>query len=142
MVRNTYIFPPEPSMRAIADIFAFTSQVGNCQPFSPCNAFFSICQNSILFPYLATTCKRLAQTPFWNWLLRLLMVLYYQEKSVKLRIYALFITGIEYCRTGLKAGLDIDEFAPRLSFFWAIGMNFYLVCGRTNFFVLEFRNIT
>lgn len=39
--------------------------------------------------------------------------------------------GLEYCRTGLKAGLDIDQFAPRLSFFWGVGMNFYMVSIRT-----------
>uniref|UniRef100_A0A673IF76 Methylmalonyl-CoA mutase, mitochondrial n=1 Tax=Sinocyclocheilus rhinocerous TaxID=307959 RepID=A0A673IF76_9TELE len=81
MVRNTYIFPPEPSMHAIADIFAYTSKVRlEWQDFY------------IFFYILAYT----------------------------------IANGLEYCRTGLKAGLTIDEFAPRLSFFWGIGMNFYM----------------
>uniref|UniRef100_A0A8C3U6D9 Methylmalonyl-CoA mutase, mitochondrial n=1 Tax=Catharus ustulatus TaxID=91951 RepID=A0A8C3U6D9_CATUS len=78
MVRNTYIFPPEPSMRIIADIFQYTSKV-----FTRQELMLS-----------------------WNWLT--------------------IADGLEYCRTGLKAGLTIDEFAPRLSFFWGIGMNFYM----------------
>uniref|UniRef100_A0AAY4BJQ9 Methylmalonyl-CoA mutase, mitochondrial n=1 Tax=Denticeps clupeoides TaxID=299321 RepID=A0AAY4BJQ9_9TELE len=92
MVRNTYIFPPEPSMHAIADIFAYTSR------YMP--KFNSI---SISGYHL-------------------------QEAGADavLELAYTIANGLEYCRTGLKAGLSIDEFAPRLSFFWGIGMNFYM----------------
>ncbi|KAM3931422.1 methylmalonyl-CoA mutase, mitochondrial [Leptodactylus fuscus] len=92
MVRNTYIFPPEPSMRIIADIFQYTSQ--NMPKF-----------NSISISG------------------------YHMQEAGADAVLELAYTvadGLEYCRTGLKAGLTIDEFAPRLSFFWGIGMNFYM----------------
>ncbi|KAK7109097.1 methylmalonyl-CoA mutase, mitochondrial-like [Littorina saxatilis] len=92
MVRNTYIFPPEPSMKIIGDIFEYTSQ------FMP--KFNSI---SISGYHLqeagADTALELAFT---------------------------LADGLEYVRTGVSRGLDVDKFAPRLSFFWGIGMNFYL----------------
>ncbi|XP_056419921.1 methylmalonyl-CoA mutase, mitochondrial [Hyla sarda] len=92
MVRNTYIFPPEPSMKIIADIFQYTSQ------FMP--KFNSISISG-----------------------------YHMQEAGADAVLELAYTiadGLEYCRTGLKAGLTIDEFAPRLSFFWGIGMNFYM----------------
>ncbi|XP_066267192.1 methylmalonyl-CoA mutase, mitochondrial-like [Branchiostoma lanceolatum] len=92
MVRNTYIYPPDPSMRLIGDIFEYTSQ--NMPKF-----------NSISISG------------------------YHMQEAGADAILELAFTiadGLEYCRTGLKAGLEIDEFAPRLSFFWGIGMNFYL----------------
>ncbi|NWQ77258.1 MUTA protein, partial [Columbina picui] len=92
MVRNTYIFPPEPSMRIIADIFQYTSK------YMP--KFNSISISG-----------------------------YHMQEAGADAILELAYTiadGLEYCRTGLKAGLTIDEFAPRLSFFWGIGMNFYM----------------
>uniref|UniRef100_A0A4W4FNM1 Methylmalonyl-CoA mutase, mitochondrial n=1 Tax=Electrophorus electricus TaxID=8005 RepID=A0A4W4FNM1_ELEEL len=92
MVRNTYIFPPEPSMHAIADIFAYTSK----------------------------------HMPKFN---SISISGYHIQEAGADAILELAYTianGLEYCRTGLKAGLTIDEFAPRLSFFWGIGMNFYM----------------
>ncbi|KAL8585879.1 hypothetical protein ACOMHN_019294 [Nucella lapillus] len=92
MVRNTYIFPPEPSMKVIGDIFEYTSK------YMP--KFNSI---SISGYHLqeagADTALELAFT---------------------------LADGLEYVRTGVSRGLNIDKFAPRLSFFWGIGMNFYL----------------
>jgi methylmalonyl-CoA mutase len=90
MVRNTYIYPPKPSMNIIADIFAYCS---NNMP-----KFNSISISGYhMHEAGATAAIELAYT---------------------------LADGLEYIRTGLKAGLTIDEFAPRLSFFWAIGMNF------------------
>lgn len=92
MVRNTYIFPPEPSMRIIADIFQYTSK----------------------------------HMPKFN---SISISGYHMQEAGADAILELAYTiadGLEYCRTGLKAGLTIDEFAPRLSFFWGIGMNFYM----------------
>lgn len=90
MVRNTYIYPPEPSMRIIADIFKYTSM--NMPKFN----IISI-SGYHMHEAGATAAQELAFT---------------------------LADGLEYIRTGIKAGLSIDEFAPRLSFFWAIGMNF------------------
>jgi len=92
MVRNTYIYPPEPSMRIISDIFAYTSQ------YMP--KFNSISISG-----------------------------YHMQEAGATQDLELAYTladGVEYIRAGLKAGLDIDQFAPRLSFFWAIGMNFFM----------------
>ncbi|KAG6934177.1 methylmalonyl-CoA mutase, partial [Chelydra serpentina] len=92
MVRNTYIFPPEPSMRIIADIFQYTSK----------------------------------HMPKFN---SISISGYHMQEAGADAILELAYTiadGLEYCRTGLQAGLTIDEFAPRLSFFWGIGMNFYM----------------
>lgn len=92
MVRNTYIYPPAPSMRIIADIFAYTSK--NMPKFNSISISGYHMQEAG-----ATADIELAYT---------------------------LADGMEYIRTGLKAGLSIDEFAPRLSFFWAIGMNHFM----------------
>jgi len=92
MVRNTYIYPPLPSMRIISDIFAFTSQ--NMRKFNSISISGYHMQEAG-----ATADLEMAYT---------------------------LADGVEYVRCGLQAGLTIDQFAPRLSFFWAIGMNFYM----------------
>ena len=92
MVRNTYIYPPKPSMRIISDIFAFTSQ--NMPKFNSISISGYHMQEAG-----ATADLELAYT---------------------------LADGVEYARAGMEAGLDIDKFAPRLSFFWAIGMNFFM----------------
>ncbi len=92
MVRNTYIYPPETSMRIIADIFKYTSQ----------------------------------KMPKFN---SISISGYHMQEagaSADLELGYTLADGLEYVRTGLRAGLDIDAFAPRLSFFWAIGMNFFM----------------
>ncbi len=92
MVRNTYIYPPTPSMKIIADIFEYTSK------FMP--KFNSISISGYHMQEAgATNDIELAYT---------------------------LADGLEYVRTGIKAGMDIDKFAPRLSFFWAIGMNHFM----------------
>lgn len=92
MVRNTYIYPPEMSMKIIADIFEYTSR------YMP--KFNSI---SISGYHL-------------------------QEAGAPADIELAYTLadGLEYARTGMKAGIDIDKFAPRLSFFWAVGMNYFM----------------
>ncbi|WP_057935582.1 methylmalonyl-CoA mutase [Algoriphagus resistens] len=92
MVRNTYIYPPQPSMRIIADIFKFTS--GRMPKFNSISISGYHMQEAG-----ATADLELAYT---------------------------LADGLEYLRTGVKVGLDIDDFAPRLSFFWAIGMNYFM----------------
>jgi methylmalonyl-CoA mutase len=92
MVRNTYIYPPEPSMRIIGDIFAYTAK--NMPKFNSISI-----SGYHMHEAGATADLELAYT---------------------------LADGLEYIRTGLKAGLDIDDFAPRLSFFWAIGMNHFM----------------
>ena len=92
MVRNTYIYPPAPSMRIISDIFAFTSQ----------------------------------RMPRFN---SISISGYHMQEAGATQDLELGYTladGIEYIRAGKAAGMDVDSFAPRLSFFWAIGMNFYM----------------
>jgi methylmalonyl-CoA mutase len=92
MVRNTYIYPPAPSMRIISDIFAYTS----------------------------------AHMPKFN---SISISGYHMQEAGATQDLELAYTladGVEYVRAGIKAGLDIDRFAPRLSFFWAIGMNFFM----------------
>src|SRR5437762_5653961 len=92
MVRNTYIYPPAPSMRIISDIFAFTSE----------------------------------RMPKYN---SISISGYHMQEAGATQDLELAYTladGVEYVRAGLKAGLDVDRFAPRLSFFWAIGMNFFM----------------
>jgi methylmalonyl-CoA mutase len=92
MVRNTYIYPPSPSMRIIADIFSFTSK--NMPKF-----------NSISISG------------------------YHMQEAgapADLEMAYTLADGLEYVRTGLRAGIDIDAFAPRLSFFWAQGKNFFM----------------
>lgn len=92
MVRNTYIFPPEMSMKIIADIFEYTSL--NMPKFNSISISGYHMQEAG-----ATADIELAYT---------------------------LADGLEYVRTGLKAGIDIDSFAPRLSFFWAIGKNYFM----------------
>jgi methylmalonyl-CoA mutase len=92
MVRNTYIYPPQPSMRIISDIFEFTSQ--HMPKFNSISISGYHIQEAG-----ATADLELAYT---------------------------LADGVEYLRAGIAAGLDIDAFAPRLSFFWAIGMNFFM----------------
>ncbi len=92
MVRNTYIYPPLPSMKIIADIFEFTSQ--NMPKFNSISISGYHMQEAG-----ATADIELAYT---------------------------LADGLEYLRTGIEAGMDVDSFAPRLSFFWAIGMNHFM----------------
>ncbi|RME98245.1 MAG: methylmalonyl-CoA mutase, partial [Alphaproteobacteria bacterium] len=92
MVRNTYIYPPGPSMRIISDIFAYTSE--NMPKFNSISISGYHMQEAG-----ATADLELAYT---------------------------LADGIEYVRTGIASGQDVDRFAPRLSFFWAIGMNFFM----------------
>ncbi|MFI0731520.1 methylmalonyl-CoA mutase [Streptomyces sp. NPDC021225] len=92
MVRNTYIYPPQPSMRIISDIFSFTSQ----------------------------------RMPRYNSIS--ISGYHIQEAgaTADLELAYTLADGVEYLRAGLDAGMDVDAFAPRLSFFWAIGMNFFM----------------
>ena len=92
MVRNTYIYPPEPSVKIIADIFEYTSN------FMP--KFNSISISGYHMQEAGATCD--------------------------LELAYTLADGLEYLRTGVQAGLTVDQFAPRLSFFWAIGMNFFM----------------
>lgn len=92
MVRNTYIYPPEMSMRIIADIFEYTSK------YMP--KFNSISISG-----------------------------YHMQEAgapADIELAYTLADGLEYVRTGLKAGIDIDSFAPRLSFFWGVGMNYFM----------------
>lgn len=92
MVRNTYIYPPKPSMRCISDIFSYISK----------------------------------NMPKYN---SISISGYHMQEAGATATLELGFTiadGIEYCRTGIRAGLDVDKFAPRLSFFFGIGMNFYM----------------
>ncbi|HKN95617.1 MAG TPA: methylmalonyl-CoA mutase [Pseudonocardiaceae bacterium] len=92
MVRNTYIYPPKPSMRIISDIFAFTSE----------------------------------RMPKFN---SISISGYHMQEAgatADLELAYTLADGVEYIRAGLGAGLSVDAFAPRLSFFWAIGMNFFM----------------
>jgi len=92
MVRNTYIYPPKPSMRIISDIFAYTSQ----------------------------------KMPKYN---SISISGYHMQEAgatADLELAYTLADGIEYIRAGVAAGLDVDAFAPRLSFFWAIGMNTFM----------------
>ena len=92
MVRNTYIYPPEPSMRIISDIFSYTS--------SEMPRFNSISVSGYHMQEAGATAD--------------------------LELAYTLADGIEYVRAGLKAGLDVDSFSPRISFFWGIGMNFFM----------------
>ena len=92
MVRNTYIYPPKPSMRIVSDIFSYTA----------------------------------ANMPKFN---SISISGYHMQEagaSADLELAYTIADGIEYVRAGVAAGMDIDTFAPRLSFFWAIGMNFFM----------------
>ncbi|MEP6566141.1 MAG: methylmalonyl-CoA mutase, partial [Mesorhizobium sp.] len=92
MVRNTYIYPPKPSMRIVSDIFSYTSK----------------------------------HMPKFN---SISISGYHMQEAgatADLELAYTIADGIEYARAGVAAGLDIDRFAPRLSFFWAVGMNFFM----------------
>jgi len=92
MVRNTYIYPPVPSMKIISDIFGFTS----------------------------------TEMPKFN---SISISGYHMQEAgatADLELAYTLADGVEYLRSGIEAGLDVDAFAPRLSFFWAIGMNFFM----------------
>ncbi|HZQ12634.1 MAG TPA: methylmalonyl-CoA mutase [Pseudolabrys sp.] len=92
MVRNTYIYPPEPSLRIISDIFAYTAE----------------------------------HMPKFN---SISVSGYHMQEAGATQDLELAYTladGVEYVRAGLKAGLTVDRFAPRISFFWAIGMNYFM----------------
>ncbi len=92
MVRNTYIYPPGPSMQIISDVFAYTS----------------------------------AQMPRFN---SISISGYHMQEAgatADLELGYTLADGLEYLRAGVAAGLDVDRFAPRISFFWAIGMNFFM----------------
>ncbi|NIU86403.1 MAG: methylmalonyl-CoA mutase, partial [Nitrosopumilaceae archaeon] len=89
MVRNTYIYPPEPSMRIIADIFKYTAE----------------------------------KMPKFN---SISVSGYHMEEagaSSDIELAYTLADGLEYIRAGIEAGMNIDDFAPRISFFWGIGMN-------------------
>lgn len=92
MVRNTYIYPPEISMRIIADIFRFTSE------------------NMPKFNSISISGYHMQEA----------------GATADLEMAYTLADGLEYVRTGIKAGMDIDSFAPRLSFFWAQGMNYFM----------------
>ncbi len=92
MVRNTYIYPPEMSMRIIADIFAYTSK------------------NMPRFNSISVSGYHMQEA----------------GATADIEMAYTLADGLEYVRTGLKAGLDIDDFAPRISFFWGIGKNFFM----------------
>ena len=92
MVRNTYIYPPEPSLRLIADMFAYTAQ----------------------------------HMPKFNSISISGYHLHEAGAPADLELAYTLADGLEYVRTGLTAGLAVDDFAPRLSFFWAIGMNHFM----------------
>ncbi len=92
MVRNTYIYPPAPSMRIVADIFKYTSK----------------------------------HMPLYN---SISISGYHMQEAgatADLELAYTLADGVEYIRTGIAAGMQVDDFAPRLSFFWAIGMNHYM----------------
>jgi methylmalonyl-CoA mutase len=92
MVRNTYIYPPKPSMRIISDIFAYTSK------------------NMPKFNSISISGYHIQEA----------------GATVDLELAYTIADGIEYVRAGIAAGLDVDAFAPRLSFFWNAGMNFFM----------------
>lgn len=92
MVRNTYIYPPEMSMKIIADIFKFTAK------------------NMPKFNSISISGYHMQEA----------------GATADLEMAYTLADGLEYVRTGIKAGMDIDEFAPRLSFFWAQGMNYFM----------------
>ncbi|UOM35499.1 methylmalonyl-CoA mutase [Acuticoccus sp. I52.16.1] len=92
MVRNTFIYPPRPSMRIVSDIFAYTAE----------------------------------HMPRYN---SISISGYHMQEAgatADLELAYTIADGLEYIRTGVRAGLDVDKFAPRLSFFWAIGMHFFM----------------
>lgn len=92
MVRNTYIYPPEPSMRIIADIFAYTSK------------------NMPKFNCISVSGYHMQEA----------------GATADIEMGYTLADGLEYIRAGMSAGLSVDAFAPRISFFWAIGKNFFM----------------
>lgn len=92
MVRNTYIYPPKPSMRIISDIFAHTSK------------------NMPKFNSISISGYHMQEA----------------GASADIELGYTLADGLEYVRTGISAGMNIDRFAPRLSFFWAVGMNYFM----------------
>ena len=92
MVRNTYIYPPKPSMRIISDIFRYTAE------------------NMPKFNSISISGYHMQEA----------------GASADLELAYTIADGIEYIKAGIRAGLDIDAFAPRLSFFWAIGMDYFM----------------
>jgi methylmalonyl-CoA mutase len=92
MVRNTYIYPPSPSMRIVSDIFAYTAE------------------NMPRFNSISVSGYHMHEA----------------GAPADLELAYTIADGVEYVRAGIKAGLKVDEFAPRISFFWAIGMNFFM----------------
>jgi len=92
MVRNTYIYPPEQSIKIIADIFEYTSQ------------------NMPKFNSISISGYHMQEA----------------GATADLEMAYTLADGLEYVKTGIKAGLDVDAFAPRLSFFWALGMNYFM----------------
>ena len=92
MVRNTYIYPPKPSMRIISDIFKHTSE------------------NMPKFNSISISGYHMQEA----------------GASADIELGYTLADGLEYIRTGVAAGMDIDTFAPRLSFFWAVGMNYFM----------------
>ncbi len=92
MVRNTFIYPPQPSMRIVGDIFAYTA----------------------------------SKMPYFNSISVSGYHMHEAGASADLELAFTIADGIEYVRSGIKAGLKVDDFAPRISFFWAIGMNHFM----------------
>jgi methylmalonyl-CoA mutase len=105
MVRNTFIYPPEPSMRIISDIFGYTSK--NMPKFNSISISGYHIQEAGIHGYecIFDTC---------------------QGATATLELAYTLADGIEYTRAGIKAGLNVDDIAPRFSFFFGIGMNFYM----------------
>ena len=94
MVRNTYIYPPEPSMRLISDIFRYTAE------------------NMPKFNSISVSGYHMHEA----------------GAPAHVELAYTLADGLEYLRAGMDAGLKIDDFAPRISFFWGIGMNFFMDC--------------
>src|SRR5699024_5677198 len=92
MVRNTYIYPPKPSMRIVGDIFEYTSK------------------HMPKFNSISVSGYHLQEA----------------GATADLELAYTLANGLEYLRTGMDAGLDVDDFAPRISFFWGIGMNHFM----------------
>ncbi|HXA00637.1 MAG TPA: methylmalonyl-CoA mutase [Cytophagaceae bacterium] len=92
MVRNTYIYPPGPSMKIVSDVFRYTSK------------------NMPRFNSISISGYHMQEA----------------GATADLELAYTLADGLEYVRTGIKAGMDIDDFAPRLSFFWGVGMNYFM----------------
>mgnify|MGYP002048929679 FL=1 len=96
MVRNTYIYPPSPSMRIIGDIFAYTAE----------------------------------HMPKFNSISVSGYHMHEAGATADLELAYTLADGLEYLRTGVSSGLDIDAFAPRIAFFWAIGLNYFMEAAK------------